>query len=259
MLLTIVITGLIGLAFAGAGGLIVGLGLGYAITRWLPRLLRHSLARVQAQLLDSTFAAMGALCKVDGQVSRDEIRAAEALFDRMRLNPEQRRAAKAAFNRGKAPDFDLDGEMAKLRQISRGRSPLLGLFLQVQLQSIAADGRVHPAEHDMLVRMARGLGLGDTEVARLEALLRAATGTGEPADGSGARLADAYAALGVEPSASDAQIKRAYRRLMSENHPDKLAGRGLPESMRDVAEQRTQEITAAYRVITEARQSRRST
>lgn len=259
MLLTIIIIGLIGLAFGGATGLIVGLGLGYAVTRWLPRLLRQSLAQVQAQLLESTFATMGALCKVDGQVSRDEIRTAEALFDRMRLNPEQRRAAKAAFNRGKAPDFDLDGEMAKLRQISRGRGPLLGLFLQVQLQSIAADGRIHPAEHDMLVRIARGLGLADTEVARLEALLRSATGTAGPAEGSGVRLADAYAALGVEPSASDAQIKRAYRRLMSKNHPDKLAGRGLPESMREIAEQRTQEITAAYRVITEARQDPRST
>ena len=259
MLLTIIIIGLIGLAFGGATGLIVGLGLGYAVTRWLPRLLRRGLAQVQAQLLDSTFAAMGALCKVDGQVSRDEIRAAEALFDRMRLNPEQRRAARAAFNRGKAPDFDLDGEMAKLRQISRGRGALLGLFLQVQLQSIAADGRIHPAEQAMLVRMARGLGLADTEVARLEALLRAATGTAGPAEATGARLADAYAALGVEPSASDAQIKRAYRRLMSENHPDKLAGRGLPESMREIAEQRTQEITAAYRIISEARQGRRST
>ncbi len=259
MLLTIIIIGLIGLAFGGPTGLIVGLGLGYAVTRWLPRLLRRSLAQVQAQLLDSTFAAMGALCKVDGQVSRDEIRAAEALFDRMRLNPEQRRAARAAFNRGKAPDFDLDGEMAKLRQISRGRGALLGLFLQVQLQSIAADGRIHPAEQAMLVRMARGLGLADTEVARLEALLRAATGTAGPAEATGARLADAYAALGVEPSAGDAQIKRAYRRLMSENHPDKLAGRGLPESMREIAEQRTREITAAYRIISEARQGPRST
>ena len=250
---SIIILGLIGLAVGGASGLLVGLGLGYVVTRLLPRLLRHGLAQVQGQLLESTFAAMGALCKADGQVTRDEIQVAEALFDRMRLNAEQRQAAKAAFNRGKAPDFDLDGEMARLRQISRGRGPLLGLFLQVQLQSIAADGRIHPAEHDMLVRMARDLGLAESEVARLEALLRAATGAAGPAEASGSRLADAYAALGVEPAASDAQIKRAYRRLMSENHPDKLAGRGLPESMREIAEERTREITAAYRVITEAR------
>jgi DnaJ like chaperone protein len=250
----IIILGLLGLAIGGATGLILALGLGFAATRLLPRLLRGGLALVQAQLLESTFAAMGALCKADGQVTRDEIRMAETLFDRMRLNDEQRRAAKEAFNRGKAPEFDLDAEMAKLRQVCRGRGMLLGLFLQVQLQSIAADGRIHPAEHDMLVRMARVLGLAEAEVARLEALLRAATGAAGPAGTTDTLLADAYAALGVDPSSSDAQIKRAYRRLMSQNHPDKLAGRGLPESMREIAEERTREITAAYRRFTEARE-----
>ena len=108
----------------------------------------------------------------------------------------------------------------------------------------------------MLVRMTRHLGLPESEIARLIAMLRAAGGgpsasaSAEPAS----KLADAYRALGVDPSASDAQIKRAYRKLMSENHPDKLAGRGLPESMREIAEERTREITAAYRLITEARQ-----
>jgi DnaJ like chaperone protein len=124
------------------------------------------------------------------------------------------------------------------------------MFLQVQLLAIAADGTVHPAEHDMLVRMARRLGLAESDVARLEAMLRAG-GTG-PASPS--KLDDAYRALGVDPSASDAQVKRAYRKLMSENHPDKLAGRGLPESMREIAEERTREITAAYRLVNEARQ-----
>ena len=48
-------------------------------------------------------------------------------------------------------------------------------------------------------------------------------------------------------------MKRAYRKLMSENHPDKLAGRGLPESMREMAEERTREISHAYDVIKDAR------
>ena len=127
---------------------------------------------------------------------------------------------------------------------------MLAMFLQVQLMAVAADGHVHPAEHEMLVRMAHRLGIAHTEVARLEALLRAAA-AGTPA--TPAKLEDAYQALGVNPSASDAEIKRAYRKLMSQNHPDKLAGRGLPESMREIAEERTREITAAYRLITEAR------
>lgn len=252
--------GLIGFALGGFRGLVVGLVVGYLVGLALPRLIFSSLEQVQAQLLDSTFAAMGALCKADRQVSRDEIRAAEAVFTRLRLSAAQREAARAAFNRGKAADFDLDAEMALLARICRGRTMLLNLFLQVQLMAITADGEVHPAEHDMLVRMARRLGLPEGEVARLEAMLRA-VGSGS-ASGAGpapspSKLEDAYRALGVSPGDSDAQIKRAYRKLMSANHPDKLAGRGLPESMRAVAEERTREITAAYRMINEARQPHR--
>src|SRR5690606_12522978 len=107
-------------------------------------------------------------------------------------------------------------------------------------------GRVHEAEHAMLVRVARRLGLTERDVAQLEALLRAA-GRGPYAEGGagpfaegGSRspgphprrnLDDAYAALGVTPAATESEIKRAYRRLVSQNHPDKLAAKGLPESM----------------------------
>ena len=57
----------------------------------------------------------------------------------------------------------------------------------------------------------------------------------------------------MSPQDSDDDIKKVYRKLMSENHPDKLAGRGLPESMREMAEERTGEITHAYDVIKDAR------
>ena len=53
--------------------------------------------------------------------------------------------------------------------------------------------------------------------------------------------------------ATPAEIKRAYRKLISQNHPDKLAARGLPESMRAVAEERSREINAAYDLIKDAR------
>jgi DnaJ like chaperone protein len=246
----ILLFALLGLWIGGFGGLIAGATLGYLISRVAPRMLRRGLHRVQSQYLESTFAAMGALCKADGRVSRDEIRAVEALFARMHLGPEQREAAKAAFHRGKRPEFDLDAEIARVARACRGQSMLMRMFLQVQLVAVAADGVVHPAEHQMLVRMARGLGLAEAEVAQLEAMLRASTGAAP----SPSRLDDAYQALGVHASVSDAEIKRIYRRLMSENHPDKLAGKGLPESMRELAEERTREITAAYGLIKEARQ-----
>jgi len=251
----IVIGAIIGALIGAVPGAIIGGLIGYAAGIALKRSVVGGLRNVQSQLIDSAFGVMGALCKADRVVTRDEIKAVERIFGMLNLHGEQREQAKAAFNRGKQPDFDLDGAVDAFARISRGRGPLLQLFLQLQLMAVAADGRIDPAEHAMLVRVARRLGLGEVDVSQLEALLRAATGgpstagRAPPKD----RLADAYAALGVTPDTSAADIKRAYRKLISQNHPDKLAARGLPESMRAVAEERSREINSAYDLIKAAR------
>ena len=246
---------IVGLLFGGTRGLLLGAFIGYGIG-WVLRAKLGTEARViQGQFLQSTFAIMGAVCKADGVVTRDEIAVVKETFDRLHLSDEQRETAKAAFNRGKAPDFDLDAEAAKLARIRYGRAPLFQIFLQIQCMAIAADGKVHPAEHEMLVRVARGLGLTERDVAQLEALLRAtATGRYTADADPHVRLNDAYTALGLSADADVAQIKRAYRRLMSKNHPDKLAAKGLPDSMREVAEERAREINVAYELIKGARQ-----
>ena len=251
----IVIGALIGAIFGGLPGALVGGALGYIAGIALRRSIVGNLQIAQSQLVESTFSVMGALSKSDGVVTRDEINAAEQMFSMLNLHGEAREQAKAAFNRGKQPEFNLDAAVDQFAQISRGRGPLLQLFLQMQVMAIAADGRIHPAEHGMLVRIARRLGLHESDVARLEALLRAATGgpstAGAPPPQD--RLADAYAALGITSNASAAEVKRAYRKLMNQNHPDKLAARGLPESMRAVAEERSREINSAYDLIKESR------
>ena len=60
---------------------------------------------------------------------------------------------------------------------------------------------------------------------------------------------EAYRVLGVAASASDDDVKKAYRRLMNQHHPDKLVARGLPQSMIGIAEQKTHEVRAAYEKI----------
>ena len=180
------------------------------------------------------------------------------MFMRFRLNEEQKAIAKAAFNRGKQPDFDLDAALQGFLAASGRQPALLQMFLQIQVSAVAADGQVHPAEHEMLLRIARGLGLPESQVDQLEAMLRGAHAgqSGSRSNYStGQQLDDAYKVLGVSPNASDTELKRAYRKLMSENHPDKLAGKGLPESMREMAEERTREISHAYDVIKEARKT----
>ena len=256
---SIFVGALIGYIVGRVPGLIIGGVLGFLFGRALRRVSvgMGSVRQVQAQFLDSAFAVMGAVCKADGQVTEDEIRAAEQMFNQLHLNADQRDAAKAAFRRGKAPGFDLDAELAEVRQITHGVPGLLQMFLQMQLSAIAADGQLHPAEHDMLLRVARGLGLSEAQIRQLEAMLGVSGGA---AGGAGGRttqseLDRAYQVLGVSPDVDDAALKKAYRRLMSENHPDKLASKGLPESMREMAQKRTQEITHAYDLVKEARAS----
>ncbi|WP_416138732.1 co-chaperone DjlA [Halomonas sp. HK25] len=250
MLFLILIGALLGVAIAGPIGLLVGGALGY----WLGRRLRHRLLNklvgVQSQFLESTFAVMGCLCKADGRVTEDELEASRQLWERLRLSEAQRAQARADFTRGKAPGFDLDAELAKVHRIAARQPALRQVFLQVQLAAVAADGQLHPAEHEMLMRVVRGLGCSEAEIAQIEAMLRGGPrGAGE----QGPSLEDAYRVLGVDQDASDAEIKTAYRRLMSENHPDKLAAKGLPESMREVAKERTSEIGSAYERIRTAR------
>jgi len=246
---------ILGAIFGGFFGLFIGAGIGYVASQAIRYSILGGLNVAQSQLIDSTFSVMGALCKADSVVTRDELNVVEQTFDMLKLGDEQRHAAKGAFNRGKQPDFDLDAAVDQFAQLSHRRGPLLQLFLQLQCMAVAADGKIHPAEHEMLVRIARRLGLQEQDVAQLEAMLRAATGgrsgSGQPATAQ--NLDDAYAALGITADAEPAEIKLAYRRLMNEYHPDKLAARGLPESMRAVAEERSREINAAYDLVKEAR------
>jgi len=245
----------IGAIVGGWPGFVIGGLIGYGTGFLLRQTLVGGLRVVQSQLLDSVFAIMGALCKADNVITRDEINAVEQIFGMLNLQGEQREQAKAAFNRGKQPEFDLDAAVDQFARISHGRRPLLQLFLQLQVMAIAADGRIDPAEHAMLVRIARRLGLSEADVSQLEALLRAGTaGPSHPgARPTQDKLADAYIALGVTAESDAAEIKRAYRKLISQNHPDKLAARGLPESMRAVAEERSRELNSAYDLIKAAR------
>lgn len=203
----------------------------------------------QAAFFETSFAVMGAVCKVDGQISSAEIRAAETFMARIGITGVARQQAIDAFTRGKQPEFDLDAAVAQFRQAARWQPLLLRLFMEIQLRAAFADGRITTAERRVLLRIARQLGLSPRDFARLEQVLGAA-----PAPTSGIEaLPAAYRMLEVSPKATDAEVKRAYRRLMSQYHPDKLAARGLPETMLQVAGEKTQQIRAAYDTIRKVR------
>lgn len=216
-------------------------------------------AKAQATFFRVTFEIMGAMAKADGRVSPQEIAAAEAVMGRMGLQGEKRREAIELFARGKEADFDVETALGDLRRDCGLQAKLLRFFIEVQFQVAAADGELASGEEQLLRRIGSTLGVPAQEMERLLNMVRARRQFHGGSAGSSATpessLNAAYTVLGVSPTANDADVKRAYRKLMSEHHPDKLAAKGLPPEMMKVAEEKAQEITSAYDAVKSSRKA----
>ena len=212
--------------------------------------------RAQLAFFTATFGVMGQVAKADGHVSPEEIRLASRIMDELGLDSNQRRAARAIFNQGKSSRFPLDEVLDQLRTECGRSTNLLRMFLEIQVQAAWADGGVDPEERRLLRHVAARLGFSAAVYDEIERMVGAGSGARSRAS-SGPSLEEAYATLGVSPDAPDADVKRAYRRLMSRHHPDKLASKGLPEEMMRAATERTQQIKAAWERVRDARAERR--
>ena len=210
--------------------------------------------REQAQLafFAAAFGVMGHIAKADGRVSSEEIRLADSMMDQLGLRGEQRQAARALFNRGKSPGFPLDDVIDQLRSECLRGTNIRRMFMEIQFQAALVDGHLHPSERRLLRRIAERLGLSSAEFVELERMMHSMHSRAR-SNGEGPTLDDAYDTLGVSPDAPDDEVKRAYRRLMSRHHPDKLAAKGLPEEMMRAATERTQQIKAAWDTVKTAR------
>jgi len=179
------------------------------------------------------------------------------LMSKMGLTAEHRREAIRLFKAGAEPGFNPDASFATFRQ-DCARSPNLTQMLLVYLINLAmADGALDQAEVNALTRIAEGLGFSRFAFEQILRMIQAQNRFG----GERAQqprideLAVAYEALGVSANASDADVKKAWRKLMSEYHPDKLMGQGMPADMVKEATERSQEIQAAYDLIKKSRKS----
>jgi DnaJ like chaperone protein len=210
----------------------------------------------QKVFFETVFLAMGRLAKADGRVSEEEIQIARSIMHQLGLGPEDVRVAIEFFTRGKQPDFPLERQLQKLAAVCQGQPELSRAFMEILMEIPLSKGSFNSAERELLWRIASGLGIGRVEMAQLEAILRAQRSFGQGAQAARSaesELAQAYKALGVEASATDKEVKTAYRRLMNQHHPDKLASKGLPESMLEVAKEKTREIRSAYERIRDHR------
>jgi len=209
--------------------------------------------RVQTAFFTATFSVMGHVAKADGYVSKDEIANARQVMASMELDADMQKVAINLFQQGKARDFSLDTVLEQFRRECHRRQHLIRLFIEIQLQAAYADGVMHPKERALLLHICRRLGISPDEFDVLAGAAGAERNYGGVAGRKSMSLDDAYAVLEISRSSNDREIKKAYRRMMSRHHPDKLVAKGLPEEMMKIATEKTQEIQAAYEVIKKSR------
>lgn len=199
--------------------------------------------------LKTTFLLMGKLAKADGKVSVEEIEHSERIFNALGLTAETREQAIVFFKQGMSSDFDLSVSMDEFVRAC-GRTRNLSLALLEYLVSLAlADGHLHEQEKQVLLEVAGRLGFSREAFEKLLSMIQSQHYFADEKVASKDALQEAYKALGVSEDCSNQDLKRAYRKLMSQHHPDKLMGQGLPETMINVATEKAKEIQKAYDLI----------
>ena len=240
--------GIIGFVTGGPVGSVLGIILGHQLDDRGAFFRDDYSARPQgiSQLFfEVAFEVMGRVAKIDGRVSEEEIRVARAIMHGMQLSPADVESAIDHFNRGKDESYSTTARLGELERQIGDRGELARAFVQLQLQAAIGAGSIGPEKRQLLWHVASALHVTRAELAQIEALVRAHAERGTRQSESQS-IDEAYRVLGVTASASDEDVKKAYRRLMNQHHPDKLVARGLPQSMIGIAEQKTHEVRAAY-------------
>ncbi len=260
-----IIGGALGFMVMGPFGAVMGVAIGHQFDEGLggggSPFFGANQEQVQTSFFNVTFSVMGYLAKADGRVSEAEIRHAEQVMNKMGLMGEARNKAIRLFQQGKQTGFPFHETLAVLQSSCGRHRSLLRMFLEIQMQVAMADGYLKPEIETYLWDICTYLRFSRFEFENVKLRIQAQHGFNRQSYSQGSRyrssgaanvssnLEDCYSTLGIKSSANDQEVKKAYRKLISQHHPDKLVAKGLPEEMMNLAKEKTQQIRKAYETI----------
>ena len=252
-----IVAALLGFYFFGFFGALAAFFLGSMIDRSISYGIGGvnplSRAHRQSVFLGTVFVLMGKIAKADGQVSQNEIAHVEQLFQKLGMTAEHRQQSIALFKKGSAPDFDIKPTLNEFISVCGHTNSLRQMLLVYLIVMALADDHFDPAEEILLKEIALHLGYSQDAFQHILAMVVNQTHFAGGQASTANSLEDAYKALGVSRESNDQEVKRAYRKLMSQYHPDKLMGQGVPEDMIAVATAQAQEVQVAYDLIKKSR------
>jgi DnaJ like chaperone protein len=229
-----ILGGAAGFAIGGPLGALVGAAAGHAVD--MMRAGRAADAGGEDLTRQTAFAiaviVLGAkMAKADGRVSPAEIAAFKEVFH---IPPEEMKNVGRLFNQARRDSRGFEPYARQVARMFAGKPAVLEELLGGLFHIARADGSVHPKEMEFLRAVSDIFGFDATTFDRMRAAHL------------GADITDPYAILGVARSASDDEIRRAWRGLLREHHPDTLMAQGMPQDFIDVATEKVATINVAY-------------
>ncbi len=237
--------GTIGFALGGPLGAVAGAVFGHAFDRNQPMegggrltyLSTHEEANMT--FFVAVFSMLAKLARVDGYVSKAEIATIERFMaEDLRLTPQSRNAAVGIFQTALDSPQTFEDYASQFYEQFRFQPQILDFMLDILFRVSVADGKLTEEAEALIRSAARIFGIGEERYRQI----RKAYATD---------VERYYAVLGVGKNDPPEQIKKAYRHLVQEYHPDKIAAKGLPEEFTRFAEDKFREIQEAYEKIKE--------
>jgi DnaJ like chaperone protein len=239
-----VIGGVAGFALGGPLGALIGAYAGHKMDKARKgeaAYIGSSGADQQTRQVAFTMAVIvlsAKMAKADGVVTREEVEAFKRVFH---IPLEEMSSVGKLFDEAREDCQGFEPYAEQVAQMFVREPAVLEELLGGLFHIARADGVVHPAELKFLARVSVIFGFSKRDFERLRASYDAP------------EKSSPYEILGVTSDTKNDEVKKAYRKLIVENHPDKLMAQGLPQEFIDLANEKMAAINSAYDTIKKQR------